>query len=169
MARRSNDKASQGLILLAEDREDEVLLIRRAFREANFVNPLRVVPDGEEAIAYLEGKGKYANREEYPIPALLLLDLKIPRKDGFEVLDWIRHHPQLSALRVVVLTASDHISDVNRAYQLGANSFLVKPVDFDDFVEMTQALRCYWMWSQEPQIFRPQMPASSKRSSGTAV
>ena len=169
MAQRSNDKASQGLILLAEDREDEVLLIRRAFREANFVNPLHVVPDGEEAIAYLEGKGKYANREEYPLPALLLLDLKMPRKDGLEVLDWIRHQPQLSALRVVMLTASDHISDVNRAYQLGANSFLVKPVDFHDFVEMTQALHGYWRWTEEPQIARPEIPAGSKRSSGTAI
>ena len=169
MVRRSNDKAYQDLILLAEDREDEVLLIRRAFREANFVNPLHVVPDGEEAIAYLEGKGKYANREEYPLPALLLLDLKMPRKDGLEVLDWIRHHPQLSALRVVVLTSSDHIQDVNRAYQLGANSFLVKPVDFHHFVEMTQALHGYWKWSQEPEIARPEMPATSKRSSGTSV
>ena len=119
--RRSNDKAYQELILLAEDREDEVLLTRRAFREANVLNPMQVVPDGEEAIAYLEGKGKYANREEYPLPGLLLLDLKMPRKDGFEGLERIRHQPDLKAWRVVVLTASDHIADVNRAYQLGAN------------------------------------------------
>jgi CheY-like chemotaxis protein len=79
----------------------------------------------------------------------------MPRKDGFEVLQWIRQQPGLSALRVVVLTASDQIRDVNRAYQLGANSFLVKPVDFRSFVEVTQALKGYWIWmSKEPQIAR---------------
>src|SRR5712691_12329740 len=141
------------VFLLAEDDEDHVHLIHRAFKKANLLNPLHVVRNGEEAIAYLEGVGKYANREEYPLPALLLLDLKMPRKDGFEVLRWIRQQPELKALRVVVLTASDHINDVNRAYQLGANSFLVKPVDFAHFVEVTQAVKGYWMWmSQEPEI-----------------
>ena len=93
----------------------------------------------------------------------------MPRKNGFEVLEWIRHHPDFKALRVVVLTASDHIADVNRAYQLGANSFLVKPVDFANFVEMTRALKGFWIWAEAPQISRPELPASSKRSSGTAV
>jgi len=150
-----SDDKSQGVILLAEDREDEVLLLRRAFAQANFLNPLQVVSNGEEAISYLQGEGKYSDREEYPLPALLLLDLKMPRKDGFEVLQWIRQQPEFRALRVVVLTASDHIMDVNRAYQLGANSFLVKPVDFAHFVEVTQALKGYWLWmSEEPHIAR---------------
>src|SRR5947209_15641370 len=145
-----------GVILLAEDREEEVLLLRRAFARANFLNPLHVVSNGEEAIAYLQGEGRYANRSEYPLPSLVLLDLKMPRKTGFEVLSWIRQQPTLCALRVVVLTASDAISDVNRAYQLGANSFLVKPVDFARFVEVTHALKGYWLWmSKEPEIGRP--------------
>ena len=145
----------QGVILLAEDREDEVTLIRRAFAKANFLNPLQVVSNGEESIAYLQGEGKYANRAEYPLPSLLLLDLKMPRKDGFEVLEWIRQQPSLMALRIVVLTSSDAIRDVNRAYQLGANSFLVKPLDFASFVQMTQALKGYWLWmSKEPEIAR---------------
>src|ERR1051326_7062364 len=114
------------VILLAEDREDDVLLIRRAFNKANLLNPLHVVQDGEEAIAYLKGEGQYANRAEYPLPSLLLLDLKMPRKNGFEVLQWIRQQPSLSALRVVVLTSSSEIQDVNMAYRLGSNSFLVK-------------------------------------------
>ncbi len=146
---------SQGVILLAEDREDEVMLLRRAFAKANFLNPLQIVSNGEEAIAYLQGEGIYANRDEYPLPTLLLLDLKMPRKNGFEVMEWIREHPSLSSLRVVVLTSSDEIRDVNRAYQLGANSFLVKPVDFGSFVQVTQALKGYWLWmSKEPQIAR---------------
>ena len=154
--RPSDYEAAEAVILLAEDREDEVMLMRRAFTKANFLNPLHVVSNGEEAIAYLQGEGKYANRDEYPLPSLLLLDLKMPRKNGFEVLQWIREQPGLSALRVVVLTASDEIRDVNRAYQLGANSFLVKPVDFAHFVEVTQALKGYWLWmSKEPEISRP--------------
>ncbi len=150
-----NRDATEGVILLAEDREDEVMLLRRAFAKANFLNPLHVVSNGEEAIAYLQGEGKYSNRDEYPLPSLLLLDLKMPRINGFEVLEWIRQQPSLNALRVVVLTASDEMRDVNRAYQLGANSFLVKPVDFAHFVEVTQALKGYWIWmSKEPQIAR---------------
>src|SRR3989442_15961776 len=120
------------LILIAEDDENHVLFIRRAFKKAQLLNPLVVVPDGEAAIAYLKGEGQFANRAEYPLPELLLLDLAMPRKDGFEVLRWLRQQPGLSALRVVVLTSSDQMRDVNLAYKLGANSFLVKPIDFDN-------------------------------------
>src|SRR5688500_8647763 len=102
-------------ILLAEDNEDHVLLIKRAFVQARFLNPVQVVGDGVEAIAYLNGDSKYADRKEYPIPALLLLDLKMPNKDGFEVLEWIGKQPHLRHLRVVVLTTSDRIFDVKRA------------------------------------------------------
>lgn len=143
------------VILLAEDDEDHVLLIRRAFKQARLVNPLCVVRNGEEAIAYLEGKGLYANRAEYPLPSLLLLDLKMPRKNGFEVLEWIRAHPRLAPLRVIVLTTSDDRQDVNLAYQLGANSFLRKPTDFVEFVKVVQALQGYWLWmSREPEVER---------------
>jgi len=143
------------LILLAEDEEDHVALIRRAFKQAHLVNPLHAVHDGEETIEYLKGEGKYANRAEYPLPALLLLDLKMPRQNGFEVLKWIRQQPGLSSLRVIVLTGSDDLRDVNRAYQLGANSFLVKPADFEQFVSVIQALQGYWVWmSQAPEISR---------------
>src|SRR5262245_26928604 len=102
----------QAVILLAEDREDDILLLPRAFARGEIQNPLFVVRDGEEAISYLSGIGKYANRAEHPLPDLLLLDLKMPRADGFEVLRWIRQQAGLSSLRVVVLTASDQIRDV---------------------------------------------------------
>src|SRR5437660_5264305 len=129
----------QSVILLVEDREDDVVLIRRAFDKAKVINPIQVVSNGEEAIWYLKGEGKYANRAEYPLPDLVLLDLKMPRVDGFEVLRWIRQQPGLSSVRVVVLTSSDQMRDVNEAYQLGANSFLVKPLEFERFVNMSAA------------------------------
>ena len=144
------------VILLAEDNEDHVLLTKRAFRMAGLLNPVVTVENGEEAIAYLKGEGKFANRSEFPLPTLLLLDLKMPRKNGFEVLEWLRTQPALSSLRVVVLTTSDRILDVNRAYQLGANSFLTKPVDFRDFVQLSTAIKGYWLWmSRAPEVERP--------------
>jgi CheY-like chemotaxis protein len=144
-----------GVILLAEDREDDVVMIRRAFRQAYVSNPLHVVSDGAEAISYMKGEGKYRNREEFPLPDLMLLDLKMPRVDGFEVLKWIREQPSLAALRVVVLTSSEDLRDVNRAYKLGANSFMVKPVDFEDVVHMSQFLTKYWLgMSKVPEIHR---------------
>src|SRR5262245_59108944 len=127
-----------GVILLVEDREDDVFLIRRAFKDAFVTNPLHVVRDGDEAISYLKGENKYSNREEFPLPDLMLLDLKMPKIDGFEVLKWIREQPSLAALRVVVLTSSEDLHDVNRAYKLGANSFMVKPLEFHDVVHMGQ-------------------------------
>jgi len=145
------------VILLAEDNKDHVLLIQRAFRQSGLVNPIHCVNDGEQAIAYLKGEGAYANRAEYPLPCLLLLDLKMPNKSGFEVLEWVRSQPALSRLRVVVLTTSGDMRDINRAYQLVANSFLTKPVDFRDFVQLATALKGYWLWlSQAPEVERPQ-------------
>src|SRR5262245_35769570 len=144
-----------GVILLAEDRDDDVLLIRRAFQQSYVTNPIYVVRDGVEAISYLRGEGNYRNREEFPLPDLMLLDLKMPRVDGFEVLKWIREQPSLSSLRVVVLTASEDLRDVNRAYKLGANSFMVKPVDFEDVVHMGQFLTRYWLvLSKAPESHR---------------
>lgn len=145
----------QAVILLAEDREDDILLIRKAFQKGGISNPFFVVRDGEEVVAYLKGDGKFYNRAEYPLPSLLLLDLKMPRMDGFEVLKWIRTQPGLSALRVVVLTSSERIRDVNVAYNLGANSFLVKPMDFEHVLELTKILKEYWLrLDKPPETFR---------------
>ena len=147
--------AEHAVILLAEDEEDYVLLIRRAFEQANIPNPLHVVWNGQEAISYLKGEGKYSNREEYPLPDLLLLDLKMPRVNGFEVLEWIRKQPGLAPLRVLVLTSSDQIRDVNEAYRLGANSFLVKPMDFQDFTQLSRLIQDFWLKaSRTPETFR---------------
>lgn len=144
------------VILLAEDCESDVRLMRRAFEKAKIVNPLQVVGDGEQVVAYLKGEGLYADRERHPLPSLLLLDLKMPRMNGFDVLTWVRAQPELKALRVVVLTASRELQDVNRAYQMGANTFLIKPTDFDQLMVMIQALQGWWIWMcEEPLIQRP--------------
>ena len=155
--------AAPAVILLAEDEEDYVVLIRNAFSQARIPNPLHVVENGEEVIAYLQGNGKYANRVEFPLPDLLLLDLKMPRVDGFEVLHWIRKQPSLSTLRVLVLTSSEQIREVNQAYQLGANSFMVKPQDFQDLKQLSTLILDYWLKaSRSPEIIRPQRSASDE-------
>ena len=155
MKQNNYSERGQEVILLAEDDENDIALLRLAIRRSSMSSFLHVVRDGEECIAYLEGVGKYANRNEYPLPALLLLDLNMPRKDGFEVLRWIRDHPDVNRLRVAVLTTSDHIYDVNRAYDLGANSFLVKTRQLEDFVAQIDAIQSYWIsLSRAPEVKR---------------
>ena len=131
-------------ILLVEDDPNDVLLIQRAFQKAGLRNALKVVRDGEQAIDYLSGKGNYSQRDRFPLPFLLLLDLKMPGTDGFEVLQWVRSEPSLKRLLVVVLTSSNLQADVDRAYESGANSYLVKPVEFDEMVNMIQRFEAYW-------------------------
>ena len=134
--------SNQYSILLVEDDHNDVLLIKRAFQKVNIANPIIVVNDGEQAISYLAGREPYVDRN---LPILVLLDLKLPRKTGHEVLEWLRTQQNLKRLPVVVLTASSESSDVNRAYDLGANSYLVKPVTFDSLVEMVKTLNLYWL------------------------
>lgn len=147
-----NDHA---VILLAEDNNEDAFFIERAFRTARLANPIIRVTNGEEAIAYLDGEDKYADREKYPCPYFLLLDLKMPKVDGFGVLEWIRKHPLLNNMLVVVLTghptdSSAHESMVARAYELGANSFLRKTPNFDDMVKLVTALGGYWLMVNVP-------------------
>ena len=141
------------VILVVEDDPNDVLLIQRAFGKARILNPVRTVSNGDEAVAYLSGEGPYADREAYPFPILVLLDLKLPRRSGLEVLGWIRSHPGLKRLPIVVLTSSKESVDINRAYDLGANSYLVKPVGFDSLLELVKSLEVYWMMlNQNPEI-----------------
>jgi CheY-like chemotaxis protein len=156
------------VVLLAEDEEDYVLLIKRAFVQAKIPNPLHVVADGQEAMAYLKGEGNYTNRDEYPLPDLLLLDLKLPRYNGFEIISWIRKQPGLSGLRILVLTSSDEIKDVNQAYKLGANSFLVKPYDFEDLIHLSGLIKDFWLQtSRSPESFRPVKKGNHDQPNGS--
>ncbi|HXT10225.1 MAG TPA: response regulator [Candidatus Angelobacter sp.] len=151
------------VILLAEDDEDYQFLLKQVFAKAHIPNPIHVVRNGQEAIAYLKGEGVYSNREEYPLPDVLLLDLKMPRVNGFEVLKWIRSEPGLSGLRILVLTSSDEMRDVNEAYGLGANSYLVKPIDFQDFTRLSRLIADFWFKaSRAPETSRPPREGSIK-------
>src|SRR5258705_3815310 len=156
-----------GIILLAEDNLDDVLLVRMAFRKAGFDNRIVVVCDGEVAIKYLKGKGPYANRELYPIPQIFLLDLKMPRVSGFEVLAWRQRRAEWKCLPTIVLTSSYAEADVTRAYDLGANSFLTKPADFPEFVRMMKEVIHFWLYNSElptPGPFVPEPePGGSNR------
>jgi CheY-like chemotaxis protein len=130
-------------ILLAEDSEDDVILIERAFRKAGIRSALFAVRDGEEAISYLTGFGRFADRVQFPFPDLFLLDLKLPMRDGFGVLRWMQEQPDLKKLPVIVLTQSDRIKDANEAYRLGAYSFLVKGTDFAETAAFAQSVGEY--------------------------
>lgn len=134
------------LILIAEDDVDDAFFILRTLEKSHILNPTQLVKNGDEAIDYLLGRGFYSNRSEYPLPGLLLLDLKMPCKNGFEVLSWLRDQPGLREIRVVVLTSSTDVRDVNLAFQLGADGFMIKPADFLRFVEFSEALSGNWLW-----------------------
>ena len=138
-------KLTDFIMLLVEDDPNDILLIQRAFAKACLVNPLKVVRDGEEALNYLAGSGDFSDRGRFPLPSLILLDLKLPRKSGLEILQWLRQQPALKHIPVIVLTSSKESSDVSRAYDLGANSYLVKPVGFEGLLELVKSIGMYWL------------------------
>ena len=145
-------------ILVAEDNPDDAFLLKRAFAQAGINVRLDFVQDGEEVIHYLKGENGYADREAHPFPVLLLLDLKMPRLDGFDVLHWLRQQSGgPKRLLVTVLTSSDQPSDVDRAYDLGANSYLIKPSVSESLVEIAQRIQNYWFKINHP-------PDCSKRT-----
>jgi CheY-like chemotaxis protein len=132
-------------VLIAEDDPSDVFFLKRAFVLAGVPAVLTFVRDGQEAIDYLEGESRYADRKAYPLPDLMLLDLKMPRLDGFDVLNWLRQQPGLKRLLVTVLTSSDQPQDINRAYDLGANSYLLKPHSAEHLSELVKHVQKYWL------------------------
>jgi CheY-like chemotaxis protein len=137
-------------ILLVEDSDDDAMLIERAIRKANLFTPVHRVEDGEAACHYLAGRGVYADRAQYPMPTLVLLDIKLPKLSGLEVLSWIRRQPELAQLVIVMLTSSKERKDIEVAYASGTNSYLVKPIAPVELQELIKSLGSYWLTHNEP-------------------
>ena len=134
-------------ILLVEDNPVDIDLTLRAFKKSNLTNPIQMARDGAEAIAYIE---KWEGGKQ--IPLVILLDLKLPKVDGLQVLKTLKIHPEYKTIPVVVLTSSSDNNDIKKAYRLGANSYIVKPVNFDKFVEVASQIESYWNVLNEPLI-----------------
>jgi CheY-like chemotaxis protein len=145
----STEKSSGGEhpahILLVEDREEDVFFFRRAFKSAGLAHAITHVPDGEEAIKYLSREAPYNDDTRYPVPDVVVLDLKMPKKDGFEVLEWLREDKALKPAPVVVLTSSNRDEDVNRAKELGAGRYYTKPADFAKLVGVAKDIHRRWL------------------------
>ncbi|MDB6055083.1 MAG: putative response regulator, CheY [Verrucomicrobiales bacterium] len=137
--------SSEKTILIAEDSEQDLQMLLRAFQSAGVQNPVQVVPDGLEAIRYLSGEGPYANREKYPFPAILLLDLNMPKQDGFAVLSFLEERSIGSKLLKIVLTGLSDRKLIDKAYRLGANSFLHKPTRSEDLQNLVHFFKEYWL------------------------
>jgi CheY-like chemotaxis protein len=141
-------------ILIVEDDPNDQLFIRKAFEILGDVATLAVANDGAEAIEYLEGKGKYADRETYCYPSFIITDLKLPRANGFDLLLYLKQHPQFRVIPTVVLTASKDLSDIRTAYTLGASSYHVKSPDIGELRRIIKSIYDYWMTCEVPQVDR---------------
>lgn len=145
-------------ILLVEDDRDDVFIFQRTLKAAGIANPVVVVTTGQDAVDYLSHQGKYTDSEKHPLPFVIFLDLKLPYLDGFEVLSWIRAQPHLQSIIVVVLSGSDETRDHQKAYALGARTYLLKPPQVKDIKLFIESMASYWgypggMWPimQEPE------------------
>src|SRR5215475_4834342 len=137
-------------ILLVEDNENDILFLNMALEQAGVTNPVHVAKDGQEAIAYLSGTGQHSDRVKFPLPYLLLLDLKLPQVMGLDVLKWLRHRPEFDSTVVVVLTSSADPADVDAAYRLRANAYLVKPSGLANLQVLAQAIKDFWLLQNQP-------------------
>src|SRR6266404_7497568 len=146
-AARSAQPAASSLftVLHIDDNPNDTELLRAATRRADAHLDLQNVEDGEQAMAYLNGVAPYADRVRYPLPALILLDLKMPRATGFELLKWIRKHPEIGAVPVVILSGSELHEDIRQAYAFGANSYLIKPLGFEALVDLVKDVKSVWL------------------------
>lgn len=132
-------------ILLVEDDPDEIQLMQKALEKAGLPNPLQILRNGADVVPYFEGKGEYADRAAHPLPGLVFLDLRLPGVSGLHLLAWIKGRPEFRHIPVVIFTASERREDMEQAYRFGANSYLVKPLGFGDFIEMLKLTGAYWI------------------------
>jgi CheY-like chemotaxis protein len=142
-------------ILLVEDNPGDRLLMQMALEKARINHSLQTVSDGEEAIDYLSGSGNFTDRARFPLPRLVLLDLNMPKRGGFDVLAWIAARGQSTAISVVVVSASEASEDLVKAYDLGARSFLVKPATIDELIDLVSPLETYLREPGGSTLFRP--------------
>ena len=150
-------------VLVAEDDENDVFFLQRAFQQAKIENPMHVVRDGQEAIEYLSGAGDFSDRKTHPLPRLLILDLKMPRRTGLEVLAWLHEQPELHCLPVIVLSSSAQARDIEKAYDLGANAFVVKPAGVEKRVELARLIGAFWLeLNEEPLVCSEGVEAARK-------
>jgi CheY-like chemotaxis protein len=132
-------------VLLVEDDLNDIFIVKRAFKMADIPTPLQVVTDGQEAIGYLRGEGKYQDRDAFPLPKLIVMDIRMPRRTGFEVLEWVKNGSRLlRRIPVVIVSSSQNPSDINRAYELGANAYMIKPMNFREVEHLFETITHYW-------------------------
>jgi CheY-like chemotaxis protein len=149
-----------GPVLLVEDDPADVRLIQRAFRKIEVDLSMIRLTNGDDAVSYLSGDSPYENRTSYPMPSVVLLDIKLPRRSGFEVLEWVRkQRSNLRRLPIVMLTSSRHSADINRAYDLGANSYMAKPESAAQLAELASGFEAYWFSLNEtPDLYEGPLP-----------
>jgi CheY-like chemotaxis protein len=131
-------------ILLVEDNEADIKLTLIAFESGNFPNRIHVVQDGEEALNYIYGRGNFEDREKYPVPDIILLDINLPKFNGFTVLKQLKNDPEFHKIPVIILTSSSYENDIASSYNFGATSYIQKPVDFEEFYEIVSGFNTYW-------------------------
>jgi CheY-like chemotaxis protein len=137
-------------ILQIEDEEHDIIFMQVALELAEVKNPLAVLRNGQEAVAYLKGEGRFGNRGEYPVPVLVLLDLRLPRVPGLQVLRFIREQPDWALVPVLIISSSDQDADVEQAYQLGANAYIVKPTSPAELLDVVRRIKKYWLDQDGP-------------------
>jgi CheY-like chemotaxis protein len=152
------DPATRHTILLIEDTESDALLMQRALRKSAITDCVHIARSGKEAIEYLKGVGPFSNRQEFPLPQLILLDLQMPEMHGLKVLEWVRSQPEFRSTVVIVLSSSRLAGDIQLAYKLGCNSYLVKPPTLEMLYQTVAAIAQYWLalnqWPQDSLHFR---------------
>jgi CheY-like chemotaxis protein len=137
-------------ILYVEDEESDAFLLQHSFHQIGLTDPFQLVTDGDQAIQYLSGEGLYADRQRFPMPCLILLDLNLPCKNGFEVLEWRRHHPVAGLIPVIIFTSSTNPEDIRRAYTLGAAAYIVKLPEPQKWTQRACAIRDFWLEQNTP-------------------
>jgi CheY-like chemotaxis protein len=140
------------IILVAEDNEDDVFILKRAFKKNGIDMPVHVCGNGSDAMRYLKGEGQYANRENFPFPRVLVTDIKMPLCSGLELLKWLHEHPECNLIPKIVLSASAEQRDVIEAYKLGANCYFRKPLKSDDLVELVGIMHGFWLRAEIPPL-----------------